>query len=227
MKKCVKCNKKYDDSVLICDSCGLYLIEDVVSDLGNDPKTFSSSVNSNNRRRRVVPIEEPEPSTYGSSRRQHNTNPRQSGFEPSSETVEVPNTSSGTASSHRRRRRNSSFVGFIRRYYPIIRIAVPIVLFIIALIWIIANWEIVSEFLQCCIISGLVGAGLLTFLSVRFGHHFNVDIMTGGAIAGIIIGCLLKYNILGTATGLYGLFMGIGPCIIMIIGIYIMFRGIR
>ena len=49
--------------------------------------------------------------------------------------------------------------------------------------------------------------------------------MTGGVIGGMVIGCLLKYNVFGTATGLLSLINGVGPCIIIIIGIYIAIRG--
>jgi len=227
MKKCVKCDRKYDDSVLICNDCGLYLIAEVVSDLGDDSQRSNSSTNAG-RRRHVVPIEEPTPAPRTSTR-QNNTSPRTSGFEASSETAEAPSHSNNTTSVHSSRcgssgfRRNSR--NFIRRYYPIIRVVIPIVLLVFALIWIAANREAVSEFLQCCLISGMVGGALLTFLSARYGHHFNIDVVTGGVIGGMVVGCILKYNILGTATGLLELVNGIGPCIIIIIGIYIAIRG--
>jgi len=228
MKKCVKCDRKYDDSVLICDDCGLYLIADVVSDLGESPPQHDTHRNTQGRRRRVVPVEEPTTAQRASTR-SSNTKPISSGFEASSETTEPSNHNSNNGSYQNPHRNGVGFRctirNFIRRYYPIIRVVIPIILLVIAIIWIVANREIVGEFLQCCIISGIVGGGLLTFLSVRFGHHFNLDVVTVGVIGGMVIGCLLKYNILGTATGLSELINGIGPCIIMIIGIYIAIRG--
>ncbi len=228
MKKCVKCDRKYDDSVLICDDCGLYLIADVVSDLGESTTHRNPHRNTEGRRRRVVPIEEPAP-THRASTRSSDTKPLSSGFEASSETAEPSNHNSNSGSAPASYRSSVGFRrairNFIRRYYPIIRIVIPIILLVIALIWIAANWTIVSAFLRCCIISGIVGGVLLTYLSVRFGHHFNVDVVTVGVIGGMIVGCLLKYNVLGTATGLSELVNGIGPCIIIIIGIYLAIRG--
>ena len=228
MKKCVKCDRKYNDSVLICDDCGLYLIADVVSDLGDSSPHHDTHRKTEGRRRRIVPVEEPV-TTQRTSTRSNNTKPLASGFEASSETAEPKNNYSNSgadSSSHR------SGVGcrrairiFIRRYYPIIRMVIPIVLLIIAVVWIAANQAIVVDFLNCCIISGIVGGALLTFLSARFGHHFNIDAVTVGVIGGMIIGCLLKYNVFGTATGLLSLINGVGPCIIVIIGIYIAIRG--
>ena len=228
MKKCVKCDRKYDDSVLICEDCGLYLIADVVSDLGESSPHHNSHRNTEGRRQRVVPVDEPAPTSRVETRL-NNSRPISSGFEASSESAEASNLNSNNTSSQISHQNGAGFRrairNFIRRYYPIIRIVIPIILLVIALIWIAANWTIVSAFLRCCIISGIVGGVLLTYLSVRFGHHFNVDVVTVGVIGGMVVGCLLKYNVLGTATGLSDLVNGIGPCIIIIIGIYIAIRG--
>lgn len=228
MKKCVKCDRKYNDSVLICDDCGLYLIADVVSDLGESPPHHDVQRNTGVRRRRVVPVEDPT-TEQRTSTRSNNTKPFSSGFEPSSETADPTNHSSNSGNAPSTYRSGAGFRrairNFIRRYYPIIRIVIPIILLIIAVVWIAANQAIVSDFLHCCIISGIVGGALLTFLSVRFGHHFNIDVVTVGVIGGMIIGCLLKYNVFGTATDLLSLINGVGPCIIVIIGIYIAIRG--
>ncbi len=227
MKKCVKCDRKYNDSVLICEDCGLYLIADVVSDLGESPLHHDTHRNTEGRRRRVVPIEEPV-TTQRTSTRSNNIKSLSSGFEASSETAEPTNNyrnNGANPSSHRSGVGRRAIRNFIRRYYPIIRIVIPIILLIVAVVWIAANQEIVGDFLHCCIISGIVGGALLTFLSVRFGHHFNIDVVTVGVIGGMIIGCLLKYNVFGTATGLLALINGVGPCIIVIIGIYIAIRG--
>lgn len=228
MKKCVKCDRKYNDSVLICDDCGLYLIADVVSDLDESPPHHDLHRNTKGKRRRVVPVEEPT-TTQRTSTRSNNSEPLSSGFEASAETADPSNhnRNSGAAPSSYRSgvRFRRAIRNFIRRYYPIIRIVIPIILLIIAVIWIAANQAIVSNFLRCCIISGIVGGALLSFLSVRFGHHFNIDVVTFGVIGGMIIGCLLKYNVFGTSTGLLSLVNGVGPCIVVIIGIYIAIRG--
>lgn len=235
MKKCVKCNRKYDDSVLVCEDCGLYLIADVVSDLADIDKSINLQNNSNiqnnstvRRRNRVVPIDD---TIIQRDSVQHiDTSQRVGSFEPSEETANTHDMNDDISRESRGIRRNLGvrhrIRRLIRRYYPITRIIIPVVFFVIAVIWIALNWAIVRDFLQCCIISGLIGGALLTFFSVRYGHHFNIDVVTAGIIGGMIIGCILNYNLLGTTTELSNLFMGLGPCLIIIFGIYLAIRGI-
>lgn len=228
MKKCVKCNRKFEDSNLVCKYCGLYLIADVVSDLSDHSTQEAKQSKSSGRRNRVVPIDEP--NTTNVTVCESSFSPHNTGFEPSEETVDSDSIQNRGVSNRQHNRSNTgsgrNIRRFFRRYYPVFRIVIPILLLVVAIILIATNWLVVSDFLQCCLISGIIGGGLLTFLSVRFGHHFNIDVVTIGVIGGIIVGCVIKYNLFGTATGLSDLFVGMGPCIIIIIGIYVAVRGV-
>ena len=76
---------------------------------------------------------------------------------------------------------------------------------VIAASLIIRNWVTVKEFLEACLVGGIIGSILLTFLSIRFGTHFNAEITITGAISGAIIGCIIRYNLLGSAADLSAL----------------------
>lgn len=223
MKKCVKCNREFDDSFFVCEDCGLPLTENTVSDLIDN----SSRPGSVRRRNRVVPIDESDISDDSVFDTSFSKQTR--GFEPSDEVMDL--NSNDDVFPVRYGNRNNSILEYntrhhIRRAYYVVRIIVPVLLLVVAIIWMAVNWAVVSDFIQCCLISGIVGGGLLTFLSIRYGHHFSIDAVTVGVIGGMIVGCILKYNIFESADKLSDLFIGMGPCVIIIIGIYIAVRSI-
>lgn len=251
MKKCIKCNKKFADSVLVCDVCGRYLIADVVSDL-NENSNAAQNAPSEARASRVA---YDEPSATRANRVAYDETPvtrasRVTYDEPDSTPAAVPvpqfdsydTDSAGSAGGFRPstetvgaddgawRRRPNRGTNYgrpnpIRRFLPVLRVIVPIALLIGGIVMMAANWDVVSEFLRFCLISGMIGGGLMIFIGLR-SFHFNADMILIGVLGGIIVGCILRYNILGAATGLGAMISGIMPCIIMVVGIYIMIRGL-
>ncbi len=234
MKKCVKCGRTYDDSVLICNVCDLYLIKDIASEARSnnvdptrirDENDYShrgevsrNTTNHTPRRHRVIQVEEPEDVEYSS-----NTQPQRTIFSASDEDnidsafVEQ----SGRRNSRRRRSNRLS-----RRVLPVLRIIFPVILILIAICLIVINWISIREFLCACIVGGLIGGILLTFLSLRFGRYFNMDIVTVGIVGGAIVGCIIKYNLLGSMVDLSELIDTLMPCVIACVGIWMVCRSV-
>lgn len=113
----------------------------------------------------------------------------------------------------------------MRRLLQWIRILIPIVMIVVAASLIVRNWITIKEFLEACLIGGIIGSVVLTLLAIRFGTRFNAEITITGAISGAIIGCIIKYNLLGSAADLSTLLDALMPCIITCAGIYIVVRG--
>lgn len=231
MKKCVKCGRKYDDLVSICNVCDLYLIKDVVSEIGKKEMmykscddTFStrernsqSPVRNTRRKNRVVQqVEETEKSVS------NNTVSRT--VFTSSDEDEIKPVYETDIQRSRRRRRQPNRLG--RNVLPIMRIVIPILLIIVATMLIVVNWDSIREFLRACIIGGLIGGGMLTFFSLRFGRYFSPDVVTVGLFGGAVVGCILKYNLLGTTVELSELIDALMPCVISCAGIWLMLRSI-
>ena len=180
--------------------------------------TAASESDSNRRRRRnsVHPVEEAsnsEPVKRTSS----------SSFQPSEESDNYEEESVQPV--YRRRIRRRRFRQIMRRLLSWLRILVPVLMIVIAASLIIRNWVTVKEFLEACLVGGIIGSVLLTFLSIRFGTHFNAEITITGAISGAIIGCIIRYNLLGSAADLSALLDALMPCIICCVGLYIIVRG--
>lgn len=176
----------------------------------------SESDSSRRRRNRVHPVEEAsnsEPVKRTSS----------SLFQPSEESDNYEEESVQPV--YRRRIRRRRFRQIMRRLLSWLRILVPVLMIVIAASLIIRNWVTVKEFLEACLVGGIIGSVLLTFLSIRFGTHFNAEITITGAISGAIIGCIIRYNLLGSAADLSALLDALMPCIICCVGLYIIVRG--
>ena len=176
----------------------------------------SESDSSRRRRNRVHPVEEAsnsEPVKRTSS----------SSFQPSEESDNYEEESVQPV--YRRRIRRRRFRQIMRRLLSWLRILVPVLIIVIAASLIIRNWVTVKEFLEACLVGGIIGSVLLTFLSIRFGTHFNAEITITGAISGAIIGCIIRYNLLGSAADLSALLDALMPCIICCVGLYIIVRG--
>lgn len=176
----------------------------------------SGSDSSRRRRNRVHPVEEAsnsEPVKRTSS----------SSFQPSEESDDYEEESVQPV--YRRRIRRRRFRQIMRRLLSWLRILVPVLMIVIAASLIIRNWVTVKEFLEACLVGGIIGSVLLTFLSIRFGTHFNAEITITGAISGAIIGCIIRYNLLGSAADLSALLDALMPCIICCVGLYIIVRG--
>lgn len=233
VKKCVKCGRRYEDSVLICNVCDLYLIKDVATEAKNENNRSSEgrfndyhkgddlpeSMHSNNRRRkRVVTADEDEEVNTTAS-----TNSTKRTTFVSSDEDDIEPVYREESERTTRRRRRTHRIG--RRILPWIRIILPIVFIIVAAILIIINWDTIRELLRACIVGALVGGTILTFLSLR-SRNFNPDVVTIGAIGGTVVGCILKYNILGTTVELSALINALMPCVIELAGIWLILRAI-
>lgn len=236
MKKCVKCGRNYDDSLLVCEICDLYLIKDVAYETKNSnnesygENNFESSHikneasqttnrRSGGRRSRVVSVDEGENVNSNSS----NNPDRRTVFSDSDEDSIEP---IYTGESRRTARRQRKPHRFGRRLLPVMRIAVPIILIIVAAIFIIMNWVTIREFLRACIIGALVGGTIIIFLSLRSGRYFNPNALLVGALGGAVVGCILKYNFLGTTVELTELIYALMPCVIECAGIWLILRSI-
>lgn len=235
MKKCVKCGRKYEDSTLICSVCDLYLIKDIAGETGSSNKETSyereiytpvkeeqethTQIRKSGRRNRVVQVEENEDAAESVVRRPAG----QTVFKSSDEDEIAPVYNEDTTKTPSRRRRSNRW---IRNVLPIFRIAFPVLLIMIAVILIALNWNTIREFLRACIVGGIIGGCLLTFLSLRFGRFFNPDVVTVGLLGGAVLGCIFKYNLLGTTVELSELIDAMMPCVITCAGIWLMLRSV-
>ena len=203
-----------DESVTEDDSTSFFTgAESTFS--GTDTAPYESD-SSRRRRNRVHPVEEAsnsEPVKRTSS----------FSFQPSEESDDYEEESVQPV--YRRRIRRRRLRQIMRRLLSWLRILVPVLMIVIAASLIIRNWVTVKEFLEACLVGGIIGSVLLTFLSIRFGTHFNAEITITGAISGAIIGCIIRYNLLGSAADLSALLDALMPCIICCVGLYIIVRG--
>lgn len=235
MKICVKCGRHYDDSFLICDVCDLYLIKEVASesiiDENNNSKERSydsnqiknnlseSSSRSGSRRSRVVAVDEVESPSVNTS----NNSSRHTAFVESDENDIEAVYDSRSKRTQIRRRRNHHLG---RRLLPVIRIVFPIILIVVATIFILLYWSAIREFLRACIIGAMVGGTIVSFMSLRSGRYFNPDAVIVGALGGAVVGCILKYNFLGTTAELTDLIYALMPCVIECAGIWLILRSV-
>lgn len=235
MKKCVKCGRHYDDSLLVCEVCDLYLIKDVASEAKNDAihtyressfdntraskETTRTSNRSGGRRTRILPVDEEDNLVADTT----NNPSRHTVFTTSDEDAIEPVYDSSSRRTERRWRRKRQFG---RRLLPVARIVVPIILIAISTIFIVSNWSKIREFLRACIIGALIGGTISTFLSLRSRRNFNPDAVTMGTIGGAVVGCILKYNFLGTTAELTELIYLLMPCVIECAGIWLILRSI-
>lgn len=233
MKKCVKCGRRYEDSVLICNVCDLYLIKDVASEAKNesnrsfeehctnhqnDDESYKSMSSNKRRRNRVVAVDEDDEVNTTTS-----TKPTTKTVFVSSDEDDIEPVYRETSGRTTRRPRRIHRIG--RRILPLIRIILPISLIVVAAILIVINWNAIRELLRACIVGALIGGTILTFLSLR-GRNFNLDVVTIGAIGGAVVGCILKYNVLGTTVELSALINALMPCVIELAGIWLILRAI-
>lgn len=249
MKKCVKCGARYEDTVVKCPECQLYLIKDTVSDMQSDSgaaraRTGRSVRNPDSlvrgrssvprqsqagngpsvnrpKRGRVEPvggIGETDASLSGSG----NT---RGGFRLSGETAQAP-ASNPTTSNHtsRRRNRGRDLRRILRRGMPALRYIVPAALILTSILFITLHWNVIYRVIQCCVIGGIVGGILLTWLSA-IGHHYSPEATLVGVIGGMLLACILNYDLFGVASKLGELIVALGPCIIIIAGIIYLIRS--
>jgi len=109
---------------------------------------------------------------------------------------------------------------------PALRYALPAVLILASVQFIALNWDVVYGVIRCCIIGGIVGGCLLTGLSA-VGHHYSLEATIVGIIGGMVLSCILTYNLFDVSSGLGALLYALGPCIIIVVGILIMIRSLR
>lgn len=236
MKKCVRCGIRFDDSVLKCPDCQLYLIQDTLGDIlltGRDtpvspPKPSirghaSASGVTRPRRGRVEPVngsgipDAPPPESVNPS----------GGFRPSRETartpVDVP-ADSGRAGVRNSQSRNLR--RFLRPVLSALQYAFPVALILASILFIALNWDTVYEVIQCCLIGAIVGGILMTWVSMA-GHHYSTEATVMGMIGGMVLACILTYNLFGVASQLGALLTALGPSIIMVVGILLLIRSLR
>lgn len=245
MKKCVRCGTRFDDSVLRCPNCQLYLIKDTVGDMisggtvrtsgrtsARDPDppmqgsapALNPSVSGSARlkRGRVEPVSggdrtnAPSPGSKNSG----------SGFRPSGETASAPiNAPADSGYSGRQRTRSRAPRRLLRRIMPALRYVLLAVLILISILFIELHWDVVYGVIQCCIIGGIVGGILLTWLSA-VGHHYSIEATIVGIIGGMVVSCILTYNLFDVASGLGALLTALAPCIIIVVGILYLIRSL-
>lgn len=247
MKKCVRCGTRFDDSALKCPDCQLYLIKDTVGDM-----TFGDDTARTSRR---TSVHDPDPSMRGSSSassppahggarpRRSRVEPvtggvvtdtssprsrgRGSGFRPSGETTRTPDDASADSGRFGwRRTRSRDLHRLLRRIMPALRYAIPAALILISILFIVLHWDVVYGVIHCCIIGGIVGGILLTWLSAA-GHHYSLEATIVGIIGGMVVSCILTYNLFDAASGLGALLTALGPCIITVVGILYLIRSLR
>ena len=149
------------------------------------------------------------------------------GYRPSGETARAPDDASVDAGrSGRRRTRSRDLRRLLRRIMPALRYAIPAALILISILFIVLHWNVVYGVIQCCIIGGIVGGILLTWLSAA-GHHYSLEATIVGIIGGMVVSCILTYNLFDAASGLGALLIALGPCIITVVGILYLIRSLR
>lgn len=230
MKKCPNCKNVFSDQITRCPECSLFLITDIVSDF---------EIPNQNRRIHVRSVDSSHNSVFssgnanqyfrGSSVRNRGTDLHRSGdtsesFKPGKNTNDRPNVHMGD--SDRGRYRMSWFHRILRVLLPILRIVMPVLLIGIAVLLIVINWGSIRPILTCLLLGAIIGGTLLTYLSVRYGHHFNSNVMTTGAIIGAFLACVLQYNLLDLGTGLESFLNALGPVMLILLGIWMMIRSI-
>lgn len=230
MKKCPSCKNVFSDQVTRCPECGLFLITDVTSDLETSDqnrrihvRSVDSSYNS------AFSSENINPYSRGSSVRNRGIDLHGSGnatesFKPGKNTNDRQNVRVGD--SDRNRYRTPWFNRIFRLLLPILRVVMPILLIGMAVLLIAMNWESIRPILTCLLLGAIIGGLLLTYLSIRYGHHFNPNVMTTGAIVGAFLACVLQYNLLDLATGLESLLNTLIPVALILLGIWIIIRSI-
>ena len=251
MKKCVKCGRRFDDSALKCPDCQLYLIKDTVSDMTSGVGsaqtgkrtsardtapptqerafTASGSGSARPKRGRVEPINGEGGTTVSSpftDSRNGSRNPG-SGFRPSRETAGAPaNPFAASGRSGMRRTRSRNLLRALRHVVSALRYALPMLLMLASVLFIALNWDVVYGVIQCCIIGGIVGGCLLTGLSA-VGHHFSPEATIVGIIGGMVLSCILTYNLFDVTSELGALLYALSPCIIVVACIHFMIRRPR
>lgn len=240
MKKCVKCKRKYDDSVLKCPKCDRYLLKDTIADTrmgdtaqsaqrgsahdpngasrGNAFASRSSAFdNPSSKRRRVEPVDRYEETDTSSPQLRDSGE----GFRPSTEPVW---TASGSFEQRKPKGRTRSKL--LRRIILVLRYTLPAALILVSILFIVLHWNIIYDLIQHCIIGGMLGGVLLTFLSIR-GHRYSIEATIVGIIGGMATSCILAYNLFNVTSELGALFYALGPCLIIIAGIFYLFRSLR
>jgi hypothetical protein len=209
MKICDKCGSSCQNNTIRCPNCGAFFTDVGVSTSNSQP--------SGQRRRFVAQYsDDDDDDDY-----MDNTSDSSSIIRPRAE-MEYD---SGT-SYHITRPRNG-FWRILIRLRPFIRVFMPLILIFLAIFLFVSNWSVIKPVLTCICVGAIIGGGLLTFLSIRFGRHFHPGVMTAGAVVGAVLACVFQYNILNIGTELGGLLYALTPVVIMIIGIGYMFSGFR
>lgn len=108
---------------------------------------------------------------------------------------------------------------WIRRFGPLLPSVLLGLLALALVVVFIVNWPVIRLFLQSMLLGAILGAALFAVLSLR-GFHFGLDVIVGGAIFGMIVCCVLRYNILGVSTEIGEVISALGPCLIILFGIY-------
>lgn len=210
MKKCPVCNKTFSDNVTECPNCELFLIADIVSDWRENSASGLSERNS--RVNKVTSVS----SDVSSSSPINDENSLIAGRSVDNNTFDSGKDDTSVVHPN----------VFFRGLVSLMRILLPILFIGGAVIAIINYWEVISQFLGCCLVGAIIGGITLTYLSVRFGGTFSPGAMTSGAVAGMILACVLRYNILDVGTEIIVLFEALGPLIIILLAIGMILRSL-
>lgn len=113
---------------------------------------------------------------------------------------------------------------WMRRFGPLLPGVLLGLLALALVVVFILNWPVIRLFLQSMLMGAILGAALFAVLSLR-GFHFGLDVIAGGAIFGMIVCCVLRYNILGVNTEIGEIISAFGPCLILLFGIYLCIKS--
>lgn len=207
MKRCPICQNTYDDSETRCQRCGGPLDSDNLP-IGagrrqiRAQQTFEEETGNNQSydNRYGGSVLTPGTRTYGNINEYNNTG--------------------------RRPVRGNQSIRTMMRLRSYMRYIIPIIVILVGFGLLISNWGSIKTFLTCICVGAIVGAIGFSYLSIRFGRHYNPSVMSSGAVIGMILACILRYNVLGIGTEIGELINALVPLIIILVAMWYMLRGI-
>lgn len=240
MRKCPYCNKTFPDTVTMCPTDMIRLLPDTVSDMKPSENRKSSTVSpgrragfraaspepdrmQNNAYRRIDPMEPgrntgtPSDISPGRDVNTHGASPGQN-----------VNTHEASVANGYHRRSTIIRGPAWRHAFRVLRILLPALLILAAVIAITVNWGVIRPFLTCLVTGAILGGVAGFLLAARFRRDSSLDIMFTGVIVGAVLACLIRYNLLDVGTTLGELAYPVGCIVLMIYGLRMIIRaGLR
>lgn len=237
MKICLNCNNRFDDNMERCPQCNSFLMpEDAITVsfpfTDRDIDTNEADAYGNRGQGRTQFRPETQEPAGNQGQRRFGAESREPAGGLISDPLELMENAQAYSDyyQHHGAPHNSlsrRILSSIRHSMPALRHILPILLILAGVISIIVNWESIRAFLSICLVGAVIGGIAVAFLSVRSHHGFQPDIFWGGALIGAVLSCLFTYNTFHVTDNVGALLEGSGPCVIIIIGIWLMFRSVR